>query len=154
MKILMVCLGNICRSPLAEGILKEEFRKSAIQATVESAGFEPFHTGDHADPRAIDVARKHGIDITNHRARLFKTADFDTFDRIFVMDDTNFSDIHSVARNDQDMKKVDYILNVLSPGTNSELADPYYGSISGFEEVFCMLEKACHALAENISQKN
>jgi protein-tyrosine phosphatase len=143
MKILMVCLGNICRSPLAAGLLREKMRLSNFSGTVDSAGFEPYHNGDNADDRAIQVAQKHGIDLTSHRARLFRKDDFDTYDKIYVMDDGNFRDVMYMARTESDKQKVDYILNEVSPGKNEQVPDPYYGGYFKFEEVYELLEAAC-----------
>ena len=110
MKVLMVCLGNICRSPLAAGILNEFFKRGNIHATADSAGFEPYHIGEHADERALSIANDYGIDISSHRARLFRREDFDIYDRIFVMDSSNYHDVIYLARNENDIKKVDYII--------------------------------------------
>lgn len=150
MKILMVCLGNICRSPLAEGIMQQKIDSFGIEAEVDSAGFEAFHTGDAPDERAIKVARKNGIDISGYRARIFQPADFDRFDRIYVMDDKNFSDVMQVARNERDRLKVDFILNALYPGQNDVVPDPYYGKISDFEAVFDLLNQATDVIANNL----
>ena len=150
MKILMVCLGNICRSPLAEGIMQQKIDSFGIEAEVDSAGFEAFHTGDAPDERAIKVARKNGIDISGYRARIFQPADFDRFDRIYVMDDKNFSDVMQVARNERDRLKVDYILNALYPRQNDVVPDPYYGKISDFEAVFDLLNQATDVIANNL----
>jgi protein-tyrosine phosphatase len=153
MNILMVCLGNICRSPLAEGILQNKITKYGLNAHVESAGFEPFHTGDTPDERAIEVALKNGIDISGHRARLFSVNDFDHFDRIYVMDQNNHRDVMKKVRNDKDKQKVDYILNELSPGSNITVPDPYYGRMREFENVFEMLDQAIEKLTLKL-QKN
>ena len=150
MKILMVCLGNICRSPLAEGIMQQKIDSFGIEAEVDSAGFEAFHTGDAPDERAIKVARKNGIDISGYRARIFQPADFDRFDRIYVMDDKNFSDVMQVARNERDRLKVDFILNALYPGQNDVVPDPYYGKTSDFEAVFDLLNQATDVIANNL----
>lgn len=152
MKVLMVCLGNICRSPLAAGILKSKFSSLGLEGTVDSAGFEPYHIGDNADPRALEVAKRHGIDLSSHKARLFRKDDFDNFDKIYVMDDLNYRDVRFMARNEADMKKVDYILNVLNPKSNEKVPDPYYGGNYKFEEVFDMLEKACSVIAEKATK--
>jgi protein-tyrosine phosphatase len=143
MKILMVCLGNICRSPLAAGLLREKLSMCNIDGTVDSAGFEPYHNGDTADDRAQQVAKKHGIDLSTHRARLFRKSDFDTYDKIYVMDDGNYRDVLYMARNEEDKKKVDYIMNEVDPGKNLHVPDPYYGGLFQFEEVFQLLDQAC-----------
>lgn len=153
MKVLFVCTGNICRSPLAEGILKDKLRKKRITAEVDSAGFENFHIGDPPDERAIKIAWKHDIDITDHRARLFTRADFDRFDKIYVMDAWHFDNTMRLSRNDNDKEKVDYIMNVLYPMQNIPVHDPWYNGISAFEEVFIQLEKACEIIAEMIPEQ-
>ncbi len=150
MKILFVCLGNICRSPLAKGIMREKIKLGKLDASVDSAGFEQFHNGDPADTRSVMTAAKHGIDITDHEARMFRTEDYDRFDRIYVMDSLNYSDVMSKARNEKDRRKVDYILNLSSPGKNKSVPDPYYGGPDGFENVYTMLDKACTILAEEL----
>ena len=100
-KILMVCLGNICRSPMAEGIMQAKIKKYKLDAEVDSAGFEPFHAGDAPDFRAIRVMKQHGIDISGQRSRVFRASDFDAFDRIFVMDSENYRDVKSAARHEK-----------------------------------------------------
>jgi len=150
MKVLFVCTGNICRSPLAEGILKDKLRKKGITAEVDSAGFENFHIGDPPDERAIKIAWKHDIDITDHRARLFTRADFDRFDKIYVMDAWHFDNTMRLSRNDNDKEKVDYVMNALYPMNNIPVHDPWYNGISAFEEVFIQLENACEIIAEMI----
>ncbi len=143
----MVCLGNICRSPLAEGIMRAKTEKYKLSLQVDSAGFEPFHTGDSPDFRAIKVANKHGIDISGIRSRLFRKTDFEVFDRIYVMDSGNYNDVQSAAANKTQMLKVDYILNAAYPGTNKPVPDPYYGGDDGFEKTFQMLDAAIELIA-------
>lgn len=142
MKILMVCLGNICRSPLAEGIMKHKAAEHNLDWIVDSAGTGFWHAGELPDSRSIATARRHGIDITDQRARQFAPADFDRFDRIFVMDNQNLQDVLRLARLDEHRAKVDLILNQLRPGHNNNVPDPYYDD-NGFEEVFRMLDMAC-----------
>ena len=152
MRILFVCLGNICRSPLAEGILRHKAHHRGIPLEVDSAGFESFHLGDGADPRSQRVAAQNGINISEHTARLFRAHDFDHYDRIYVMDSLNYSDVMQVARNTEDRKKVDYILNLKRPGANQPVPDPYYGGKDGFEKVFRMLDEACDILLDELQQ--
>ncbi|MBS4012212.1 MAG: low molecular weight phosphotyrosine protein phosphatase [Bacteroidetes bacterium] len=154
MKILMVCLGNICRSPLAEGILKEKFKQNGIKGTVDSAGTAAYHAGEKPDPRSIEVARKYGIDIKSQTARKFRIEDFDNFDKIFVMDGENFDNIKLVARNNNDIQKVDLILNQAFPDKNLHVPDPYYGGKDGFENVYNMLDNACDVIVEKIKNNN
>ncbi|AXT50136.1 low molecular weight phosphotyrosine protein phosphatase [Aquimarina sp. BL5] len=146
-KILMVCLGNICRSPLAEGILASKLDSEKFQ--VDSCGTSNYHIGEKPDRRSIETARKHGIDITNQRAAQFKVSDFDTYDFIYPMDQSNYNDIIKLARNNNDKEKVKLILNELTPNENLDVPDPYYGGEQGFEDVYNMLNNAC----DNIIKK-
>jgi protein-tyrosine phosphatase len=147
-KILMVCLGNICRSPLAEGILQSKVNNNLF--FVDSAGTAAYHVGKLPDERSIDVARNYGIDITHQKARKFTVKDFDTFDVIYVMDASNYQNVMLVARNNRDVQKVKMILNETHPDKNESVPDPYYGGSTGFENVYKMLEEACTVIAENI----
>lgn len=150
--VLMVCLGNICRSPLAEGILKHKLFMHGIGVHVDSAGTAAYHAGESPDVRSQEIARRHGIDIGDQRARRFSAADFDRFDRIFVMDRSNYRDVLSLARNSDDRKKVDMILNQVFPGENRQVPDPYYGGRDGFQKVFDMLDAACEEIMQEIRQ--
>ena len=147
-KILMVCLGNICRSPLAEGILASKLPKDKF--FVDSAGTGAWHTGNQPDSRSIAVAKKHQLDISNQRARLFKTEDFETFDYIYVMDKSNFRDVIRLAKNDEQKEKVEIILNELYPNENVDVPDPYYGIANGFDMVYQMLDEACEIIATKL----
>jgi len=140
-KVLMVCLGNICRSPLAEGILKSKVSDSDFY--IDSAGTGGWHIGELPDSRSIEVARVNRIDITDQSCRKFVYQDFHDFDLIYVMDKDNMADVLSLARNDQDRMKVSLILDELYPGKFKEVPDPYYGGENGFEKVFYMLDAAC-----------
>ena len=148
-KVLMVCLGNICRSPLAEGILKSKINTSKI--FVDSAGTAAYHVGNLADERSIEVAKKYGIDITNQRARKFTVKDFDAFDVIYAMDESNYQNILMLARNSEDEKKVQLILNVIDVDKNASVPDPYYGGNQGFENVYKMLDEACEVIANKLT---
>lgn len=147
-KILMVCLGNICRSPLAEGILKSKIPKE--QFLVDSAGTSNYHIGNIPDTRSIAVAKKYNIDITNQRGRQFTVNDFETFDYIFAMDSSNFQNIIKLARNIKDISKVKLILNEISNNILIDVPDPYYGGDLGFENVFHLLNKACNRIANKL----
>jgi len=146
-KILMVCLGNICRSPLAEGILRTKLNDDFI---IDSAGTGNYHIGDLPDKRSILVADKYGIDITNQRGRQFAISDFDAFDWIYVMDNSNFKNVVKLARNENDIAKVKLILNEVYPNQNYDVPDPYNDSAQGFENVFKMLDEATDIIKEKI----
>lgn len=148
MRILMVCLGNICRSPLAEGILRSKIISDTV--IVDSAGTSGFHQGELPDPRSIAVARLNGIDITNQRSRKFLVEDFDNFDLIYTMDQSNYHNILDLARNSEDESKVRMILNESHPNQNLNVPDPYYGGDKGFDNVFRMLDEACEIIASQI----
>ena len=147
-KILMVCLGNICRSPLAEGILKSKIDSNNI--FVDSAGTGHWHIGKKPDPRSIEVAKKHQLDITDQRARQFSKQDFDDFDYIFVMDNSNKKDVLSIARNDSDKEKIHLMLNEIFPNENMDVPDPYYGGSEGFQNVYRMLDLSCDSIANRL----
>ena len=150
MNILFVCTGNICRSPMAEGILKKKLEKLNYSGIIDSAGFESFHSGDSADDRAVVTLRKRGIDISNHVARLFSIKDFDRFDKIYVMDSYHYSNVSLVARSEKDMEKVDFIMNVIEPGSDKPVKDPWYDGLNAFEQVFEQLDKVCEIIAVKI----
>lgn len=147
-KVLMVCLGNICRSPLAEGILQS--KTNTKEVFVDSAGTAAYHVGNLPDERSIAVAQKYGIDITNQRARKFIVEDFAKFDLIYAMDESNYQNILNLARNRKDEDKVHLILSELEPLRNLSVPDPYYGGNYGFENVFQMLDEACAAIASKL----
>lgn len=145
-KILMVCLGNICRSPMAEGILKHKAKDQGLNIFVDSAGTGGWHSGDHPDRRAVQTAKKFGVDISKQIARKFSQRDFDEFDFIFVMDLANLRDVLKLARNERDSVKVKLLLELDEPGSNREVPDPWYGGDDGFTDVFKMMDKACDSL--------
>lgn len=147
-KILMVCLGNICRSPLAEGILKSKLNPNFI---VESAGTAAYHAGNKPDNRSIAVAKQNGINITNQRARKLTKQDFEDFDIIYAMDNSNFQNIVALAENEEQKEKVKLILNESFPDKNLDVPDPYYGGAKGFENVYNMLDNACEIIAKRIN---
>ncbi len=144
----MVCLGNICRSPLAEGILKS--KTYSFKATIDSSGTGASHIGELPDRRSIAIAKQNGIDITSQRARKFSIKDFDEFDIIYVMDNSNYENVIKLSRNDADKSKVKLILNEIFPGENLDVPDPYYGGNFGFKNVYEMLDEACDIIAEKI----
>ncbi|MBN8680076.1 MAG: low molecular weight phosphotyrosine protein phosphatase [Chitinophagales bacterium] len=147
----MVCLGNICRSPLAEGIMKQKIREASVSWMVDSAGTGYWHVGELPDRRSIVTAGQHGIDITDQRARQFQAADFDRFDQIFVMDTQNRRDVLRLAQTEAHRAKVTLMLDELYPGEDRSVPDPYYDD-NGFEEVFTMLDKACEAFVKRMTE--
>lgn len=140
----MVCLGNICRSPLAEGIMKHKARQAGLIWTVDSAGTGFWHVGELPDSRSIKIAQQFGIDITDQRARQFQAADLERFDKIFAMDTHNLREVLRHARSDEHRAKIDLMLNQIHPGQDRSVPDPYLDD-DGFEEVFRMLDAACEA---------
>ena len=151
-KILMVCLGNICRSPLAEGILASKLPKDKFK--VDSAGTGSWHIGRSPDERSISTAKKNKIDISHQRGRQFAIRDFDTFDYIYVMDNSNYNDVVFLAKTPEQKNKVQLILNELFPGENVDVPDPYYGLPNGFDIVYKMLDQACNVIAQKLMEKN
>ena len=144
MKILMVCLGNICRSPLAQGILQHKADKAGLQWTVESAGTNGYHTGESPHPLSIKVAAQHGIDISKQRSRKFTAADHDQYDIIYAMAGDVMEDMREIAK--VKLVNVDLLLNELYPGQNKDVPDPWYGPEAGYHEVFALIEKACNQI--------
>ena len=146
--ILMVCLGNICRSPLAEGILKSKLDSDKFY--VDSAGTSGHHNGELPDSRSVAVANSNGLDITDQRSRKFTRQDFIDFQYIYVMDSSNYNDVIRLARNEEEKLKVKLILNEISPKRNLDVPDPYYGGENGFKKVYEMLDDACEIIAKKI----
>lgn len=139
-KILMVCLGNICRSPLAEGIMRSKL--SSTHFFIDSAGTSGFHSGNAPDPRSIEVAQKNGLDISQQKSRPFRAYDLEEFDVIFVMDKSNYRDVIRYVQNEDERQKVKLILNYPN-SEKEEVPDPYYGGKNGFDHVYNLLEEAC-----------
>ncbi|WP_431157477.1 low molecular weight protein-tyrosine-phosphatase [Winogradskyella poriferorum] len=147
-KILMVCLGNICRSPLAHGIMANKLNTKNYY--VDSAGTASYHIGSKPDRRSIEVALNHGIEISHQRARQFVVADFDEFDYIYVMDRSNLSNILSLSRDDEDAKKVHLFLESNPNISDKNVPDPYYGDILDFENVFNIVDETCDIIASSL----
>jgi len=146
----MVCLGNICRSPLAEGILRKKLAEEKIDSLVDSAGLTNYHKGAQPDHRSIAIARKNGIDITSQRARPFDTADLVKFDYIFAMDASNFENLLEYASNAEEENKIFMLLNFAGMGERRSVPDPYYGKLNDFENVYELLDKACTLVAQKL----
>ena len=150
-KILMVCLGNICRSPLAHGVLESKLNTS--QFYVDSAGTAAYHCGNQPDYRSIKVAKNNNIDISHQTARQFKASDFDRFDYIYAMDSSNYTNIISLARNNSDIGKVKLFLEENPNISNKNIPDPYYGDMSDFEFVFDLIETTSVIIAKRLLEE-
>ena len=144
----MVCLGNICRSPLAQGILEKKSINLNIE--IDSAGTASYHIGKKPDIRSIEIAKKNNIDITNQRARQFSTEDFKKFDIIYAMDKNNYNHLYSLATTNEDRKKIKLILNEIDHKNNLSVPDPYYGENDGFKIVYTLLNDACDQIIKNL----
>lgn len=152
MKILMVCLGNICRSPLAEGILKHKITTRKLNWTVESAGTNGFHIGENPHRSSCKVAKENGIDISAQIARQFTKDDFGRYDKIYALAGDVITEMKAIAGNTFDPSKVDLLMNEMKPLQNLDVPDPWYGDESGYYPVFKMIDEACEALIQNNSK--
>lgn len=148
MKVLMVCLGNICRSPLAEGILRNKAEKAGLNWTLDSAGTSAHNIGCSPHILSQKVALENGIDISKHQCRNFVKEDVLSYDKIYVMDEENYSDVRRIAGNLWEETKIDYLMNELFPGENKIIFDPWYGGEEGFYQVYDLMDKACEAIVE------
>lgn len=148
----MVCLGNICRSPLAEGILRQKAAERNIDITADSCGTSSYHIDAPPDPRSIENAQQNGIDITDLRARQFRKEDFRNFDRIYVMDQSNYDDVAYLAENKEELRKVKMILDELEPNSKKPVPDPYFGGGDGFQRVHDLLDAACDKILDELER--
>ena len=146
MKILMVCLGNICRSPLAEGVLKHKAKQAGLTWQIDSAGTNGYHVGEAPHHFSQKVARLNGIDICEQRARRFVKEDFDHYDKIYAMADDVIDDIRRIAKDKYDPSKVDLFMNELHPGKDLSVPDPWYGPEPGYHEVYKMINEVSDAI--------
>jgi protein-tyrosine phosphatase len=152
MKILMVCLGNICRSPLAEGILQDKAFKAGLTWSIESAGTNSYHIGEPPHPLSQKVARMNGIDISKQRARRFSSGDFDIYDKIYALAEDVLEDMKRIAGKKFEHSKVDLLMNELNSGKNLNVTDPWYGPEAGYHEVFKLIEKVCDKIIIKYAQ--
>ena len=144
----MVCLGNICRSPLAEGILQDKAFKAGLNWSVESAGTNSYHTGDPPHRLSQKVAKLNGIDISKQRSRRFVAQDFETYDKIYALAADVINDIGYIAKDKFDGDKIDLLMNELYPGRDMDVPDPWYGDEPDYHQVYQMIEKVCDAIIE------
>ena len=148
MKVLMVCLGNICRSPLAEGILEDKARKAGLNWKVDSAGTGNYHIGQPPHRLSQKVAKMNGVDICQQKCRQFVKEDMQEFDKIYAMDNNVYNDIKHISRELWDPSKTDLLMNEAYPGKNIDVPDPWYGVEKDYQEVYEMIDKACDAIIE------
>lgn len=148
MNVLFVDLQNVCRSPMAEAILKKKFMDNNIIGLVDSAGFESFNINEPPDTRAVNTGAEHGV-LVDGKSRIFVKADFDIFDKIYVMDTQSYWDVMDLARNDKEKAKVDYLLNLLEPGLNKTVPNPYNSGLSDCKQVFRILDNATDKIVEH-----
>jgi len=152
MKLLMVCLGNICRSPLAEGIMQEKLKKAGLDFFVDSAGMISYHAGECPDHRSIEIAKQFGIDISGQVARKFTKNDFENFDLIFAMDTSVYEELISIASSEKQKAKIHRFLD-FADWESSEVPDPYYGSKKDFEEVYHLINDASEKITKKFLSK-
>ncbi len=151
MKILMVCLGNICRSPLAEGILKHKCEQQNLDWEIDSAGTGKWHIGSQPDKRSIEVAKKYGIDISQQKARTVNSNDYEYYDLIYAMDKSNESDLLAWALDNKEAQKIKLIMSEIDTKNPESVPDPYWND-NGFELVFKMLDDACDKIIEKYTK--
>lgn len=149
-RILMVCLGNICRSPIAEGVLRDHLDRIGINARVDSCGTSDWHEGEAPDKRAIQACEHYGLDISNQRSRPVTKTDFDVFDYIFAMDENNYNDLMALTENETHRQKLHLYLEFAEVTTRRAVPDPYYGTITDFFEVYTLLDEASARVAQKI----
>ncbi len=152
MKILMVCLGNICRSPLAEGILQDKALKAGLNWQVDSAGTNGYHTGEPPHQLSIKVAKENAVDISKQRSRKFTAADFEAYDLIYAMAEDVLDDMKRIGRNNFDSAKVTLFLEESFPGEGKDVPDPWYGAEDGYHKVFEIINNNCDSIIKNYTK--
>ena len=153
MRILMVCLGNICRSPMADGLMRKKVQDNQLDVYVDSAGTANYHVGGAPDTRMTATAKSKGIDISGLKARQFIVSDFDAFDLIYVMDQSNYNNVVRLARNETDIQKVQLILELRTSPHEIEVPDPYYGGQDGFEQVYQLLDESTDIILKRLTNE-
>jgi len=153
MRILMVCLGNICRSPIAEGVLRHRAQEQGLDWTIHSAGTNDYHTGQPPHRHSQSVCKAHGVDISMQRARRFKASDLDNYDLIYAMATDVLDDIRQQAGRNADLSKVRLFLNEADPGKNASVPDPWYGNEDGYLPVYQLIERTCAFIIEKYGKQ-
>ena len=153
MKVLMVCLGNICRSPIAEGVLQDKAQKAGLNWIVESAGTNGYHNGEAPHHLSQKVTASQGIDISHQRSRQFKKIDFSYYDLIYAMASDVISDMKLIGGNEYDNEKTFLFLDELFPGEAKDVPDPWYGEEDGYVEVYDLIDKACEEIIKKYFKK-
>ncbi len=150
---MMVCHGNICRSPLAKFLMIKKLGEKGIAGyEVDSAGTSGAHAGEAPDARTIANALTHGVDVSSNRSKQFKSTDFEKFDRIYVMDSANYADVMLLADSEREKNKVKLFLDSAHPGSDDSVPDPWYGDEKGFDKVYHIIDKACGSIADKIKE--
>ena len=149
----MVCLGNICRSPLADGVLRNKVVRHGLNVIVDSCGTSGYHAGELPDERMMKTASRHGYDLSYLRSRQFVKSDFNNFDVIYVMDASNYNNVIKLASNDHEKAKVKMFLSELSPGSNMAVPDPYFGGDQGFEDVFDLIDRTTDVIIQKLKSE-
>jgi protein-tyrosine phosphatase len=153
MKVLFVCLGNICRSPLAEGIFRSKTEAAGLHWEIESAGTAGYHVGESPHRLSQKIALQNGVDISAQKCRQFMAADMDYFDKIYTMDTDNYNEVKRISGNKWNAAKTALLLDSLYPGKNNSVPDPWYGEEQAYHEVFSLIERACDAILEEVKKK-
>ncbi len=152
MKILMVCLGNICRSPMAEGILRAKTAEAGLAWQIDSAGTESYHVGEPPHKNSILTCKENGIDISQQRARQIQIADFEAYDIIYALANDVYKDIAYFAKDKTNLQKVKLLMDEIAPGQKLSVKDPYYGTKIDYEEVFALLCEVSDVIIQKYSQ--
>ena len=150
MKILMVCLGNICRSPMAQGVMEKCIQEYQLNWSVDSAGTNGYHNGEHPDSRAIREAKKNAIDISRQISRQVNHSDLNEFDLILAMDSNNYSYLKSMCKDPHQLSKIHLLMEFAYPGKNKSIPDPYYDN--SFDKSLNLIKEACLSLINHMKE--